>query len=287
MQPSPSPYRPAWLPLTPRGVAGFAGASLRRVLAVQLLLAAALAVLAVATVQDTWFADVRRLIGELPAEGAIRGGRLDWTNPVPVRLLEDRYLAVAVDPEQSGVLGQEADLTILLSRTNALCASVLGYAAVPYPTDYTISLRRDDVAAWWGAREPFLVLGVGAASGLFWLLAWWLLASVYWVAAWIVGLAGNRDLPPAAAWKLAAAAQLPGVLLFATALASYRFGWLNLLRLGYGFALSFAVAWCYVFVSPMLVPKAASRAPKQNPFTGQGAADSPEAAKRGGNPFAR
>lgn len=275
--------RPAWLPLTPRGVAAFASASLSRVLLMQLLLAAALAVLMVATVQDTWFADIRQLIGALPAEGALRGGRLEWTNEVPARLLEDRYLAVAVDPERTGALGQEADLTVLLSATNVFFASVLGYAAVPYPTDYTISLRRDDVAAWWGAREVFLVAGVGIATGLFWLLAWWLLASVYWLPAWIIGLFGNRDLPPAAAWRLAAAAQLPGIVVFAGALASYRFGWLNLLRLGYGFALSFAVAWFYLAVAPLLLPKAPVRKPKENPFTGQ----TPAPAKRGDNPFAK
>jgi len=275
-------HRPAWLPLTPRSVAAFAGASLRRVVIVQLLLAAALAVLMVATVQDTWFADIRRLIARLPAEGAIRGGRLEWTNEVPARLLEDRYLAVAVDPERTGALGQEADLTLLLGATNAYCASVLGYAEVPYPTAYTVSLRRDDVAAWWGAREVFLVGGVGVGTGLFWLLAWWLLASVYWLPAWLLGVLSNRDLPPAAAWKLAAAAQLPGVVVLAAALASYRFGWLNLLRLGYGFALSFAVAWFYVLLAPLLTPQAPARPAKENPFTGQRAAPT----KREKNPFA-
>lgn len=282
----PATYRPAWLPLTPRSVAAFAGASLRRLVIVQLLLAAALAVLMVATVQDTWFADVRLLIANLPAEGAIRGGRLQWTNEIPARLLEDRYLAVAVDPERTGALGQEADLTLLLGDTNAYCASVLGYAAVPYPTDYAISLRRDDVAAWWGAREIFMVGGVGVATALFWLIIWWLLASVYWLVAWLIGAVSNRDLPPSAAWKLAAAAQLPGVVVFAAALASYRFGWLNLLRLGYGFALCQAVAWFYVLVAPWLASRAPARPAKENPFTHAPAAAA-AAPKREKNPFAR
>lgn len=250
-------------------------------------MAAALAVLMVATIQDTWFASVRRLIAELPTEGAIRGGRLDWTNAAPARLLEDRYLAVAVDPERTGVLGQEADLTILLGADGAYAASVLGYVKVDYPKDYAVSLRRGDVSAWWEAREVFMVFGVGVVTGVFWLLVWWLLASVYWLAAWIIGLFGGRDLTPGAAWKLAAAAQLPGVFVFALSLASYRFGWLNLLRLGYGFALSFAVAWFYVLVAPLLVPKAPQRQQGENPFAGAGGEKTPVPAARGKNPFAK
>jgi hypothetical protein len=283
MDSSPASPRPAWLPLTPRSVATFAATSLRRLALTQLVLALGLALLMVATVQDTWFANFRELIEHLPAEGAIRGGQLEWTNPVPARLIEDRYLAVAVDPERTGALGQEADLTLLLGSTNFLAASVLGYAAVPYPPQYTISLRRDDVAAWWGARELFLTTGVGVGTGLFWLLLWWLLASVFWLPVWVLGALARRDLPPAAAWKLAAAAQLPGLVVFAAALASYRFGWINLLRLGYGFGLSLAVAWAYWTVTPFLVPKAPRKPKVDNPFTGPAA--SPGRPEK--NPFAK
>lgn len=281
--PFSSPYRPAWLPLTARGVAAFANAPLRWLGAAQCALAAAMAMLVAATVQDTWFAGMRELLTRLPAEAAIRNGRLDWTNAAPARLVDGRYLAVAVDPERTGALGQEADLTLLLGETNAWCASLLGYAELPYPAGYSVSLRRDDLAAWWGAREVFLVAAVGAGVGLLLLLLWWVLASVYWLPVWLLALIAQRDAGPSGAWRVAAAAQLPGLVVLAAALASYRFGWLNLLRLGYGTALSFVVAWVYVLWAPFVLPKAPLRPAKENPFSG--AATVP--ARRPDNPFAR
>lgn len=271
------------MPLTPRQVAAFAAAPLWRIGLTQLALALVLALMMVATVRDTWFADVRELIRRLPADAAIRGGELQWTNVTPARISEGRYLAVAVDPERTGALGQEADLTLLLGTTNLFCASVLGYVAVPYPTDYGIALGRADAAAWWGAREVFLAVAIGVGTGVFWLALWWLLASIYWLPAWLLGLFANRDLPPGSAWKLAAAAQLPGLLVFAFALVSYRFGWINLLRLGYGFGLSLGLAWFYLALAPLLTPRAPDRPARENPFAGEPATPPP----RGKNPFAR
>ena len=274
-----------WLPLTPRGVAAFSRVSWNRVCVAQLIFAGLAAVAFAWLVQNTWFAAVREAIEQLPAQGQIQGGRLDWTNAAPVELSTGRFLKLSIDPEHSDLLGQEADIGIELGRTNAYLFSLLGYVATPYPDDWTIALNRPEFEPWWGAREPFLVLGAGVALGLSLLLLWWLLGIPYGFGVWVLAFVANRDLGWRGAGKLAQAAQLPGGLLLALSFVAYRLGWLSLLRCGLGVGLSFAVAWFYLIYTPFLVPPdTAAKAAKTNPFTGGGTA------KPGGkptrNPFA-
>ena len=274
----------AWLPLTPSGVAAFARVSLRRVLIAQLIFAAALAAAFALLIENTWVATIRETIATLPPHGQIQRGQLEWPELAPTNLAGGRFLKFSIDPAHSGELGQEADVAIELGRTNIWIISLLGYLEAPYPPGWSVALSRSELEPWWGAREPFLVLGTGLAMGLLLLVLWWTLGLVYGLIAWILALLGNRSLGLLDAWKLAGAAQLPGALLLAASFLSYRFGWLSLLHLLLSTGLSFAVAWFYVIYTPFLLPPGEkARAAKANPFTPKGSAAAKNRSEK--NPF--
>ena len=68
----------AWEPLTPRGVAAFARAKLGRLLLVQFIVALLAAASVVWFLDDGCFPTISEAIQQLPADGEIRSGKLDW-----------------------------------------------------------------------------------------------------------------------------------------------------------------------------------------------------------------
>ena len=74
----------AWQPLTVRGVAAFASATLGRLLLVQFIVALLAAGTVVWFLQRAWFPTIGEAIRQLPPQGEIRSGRLDWPGPSPV-----------------------------------------------------------------------------------------------------------------------------------------------------------------------------------------------------------
>src|SRR4051794_939174 len=71
----PVPF--AWQPLTPRGVAAFAHSTLRRLLLVELLVAAVVAGTVVWFLSTAWFPAISQAVRQLPSEGTIRAQTLD------------------------------------------------------------------------------------------------------------------------------------------------------------------------------------------------------------------
>src|SRR5213594_3604607 len=62
----------AWQPLTPRGVATFAGASFKRLFLVQFICALLLVGAVVWLFQQAWLPTITEAVRKLPAEGEIR-----------------------------------------------------------------------------------------------------------------------------------------------------------------------------------------------------------------------
>src|SRR5438128_2088943 len=87
----------AWQPLTPRGVAAFARASLGRLLLVQFCIALFTEATTVWFLQNAWYPVITKAIDQLPAQGEIRSGQLDWRGDSPMPLADNSFLALAVD----------------------------------------------------------------------------------------------------------------------------------------------------------------------------------------------
>ena len=277
----------AWQPFTPRGVAAFAAAPWGRLLVVQGLVAALCGALAVWFVSVNWLPVPREAIGRLPSGAAIRGGVLRWSTNTPVRLAENRFLALVVDTKGSGRMGGVADIKVALHATHFTVASILGYVQIPYPTGgWSLSLDPAEAIPWWGAWEGPLraVLGLAVTAGL--MTLWMGLATLYCPAVWLFGFFSNRWLGLAGSWKLCGAALMPGALVMGLGLFAYGALGLDLIRLGLVFVLHLLTGWVYLVASPFFLPLVPDViAPSANPFAEAGYEDgsAPEPPE---NPFA-
>jgi hypothetical protein len=258
----------AWLPLTPRGVAAFGGASLIRLLIVQLSFALLIAMLAAWFISTKWFPVIRTAIHQMPVRGAIQSGRLDWPGD-PARLLaEGEFLALAVDLNHDSHVLSPAHIQIEFGRTDLRIISLFGYCEWPYPPFRTISFNRTDLQPWWGAWEPPLVwIGVGVLVVVL-MVFWALLATLCFWAVWLVGFFTNRSLKLRASWRLAGAAQMPGALLISAGILGYGLGVFDLVKILAILAGQFVLGWIFMLVSPLFSSALSSSAgTKGDPFS--------------------
>ena len=92
----------AWEPLTPLGVAAFARAPLRRLLLVQFIVALLVGGTVVWLLRDAYFPTISAAIAQLPAEGEIRSGQMDWRGESPQLLAEGQISRLECGPGAYG-----------------------------------------------------------------------------------------------------------------------------------------------------------------------------------------
>lgn len=263
---APSASTFAWEPFTPRGVAAFAGAGFGRLLLVQFIVALLAAAVVAWFVDTDCFPAIETAIQKLPAKGEILAGRLDWFDGSPKLLADGRFLALDVDLDHSGQLRSTADAQIEFGRTTVRVFSLLGYLDWNYPRDYTIAFNRTELAPLWGAWKAELLMAVGAAAIICLLLSWWLLATLYFLPAWLFGFYTNRDLNFRQSWRLSGAALMPGALMMTAAMAFYGLGFLSLVSFGFIYGMHLIMGWIYLFLSLLFVPRAPTAPKRGNPF---------------------
>lgn len=256
----------AWEPLTPRGVAAFARASLSRLLLVQLIVAVLAAISVDCFLDYGCFPTIGAAIQQLPAQGEIRSGNLDWRGDSPQMLAEGRFIAFDVDLDHSGQLHSTADAQIEFGRNSARVFSLLGYSEFYYPPDWIISFNQTDLAPLWGAWKPEVLAMATIAVIVALMLSWAILATVYFLPVWLICFFANRDLNFRQSWKLSGAALMPGALMLIAAVFLYAIGLVDLIQLGFAFGAHFVLGWIYLFISPLFVPRIPTPVPKRNPF---------------------
>jgi len=162
----------AWQPLTPRGVAAFVQAPLRRLLLVQFIVALAVALGVALVCYDRYVPVIDVAIEKLPASSQVRQQQLEWRGNSPMTLAENRCLALTVDLERTGQLRPVAHLQFEFSRTNIVARSLFGYVELPYANGWTVAASREALQPLWGAWLPALLAGV-IMLVLLWLFASW------------------------------------------------------------------------------------------------------------------
>jgi len=276
----------AWQPLTPRGVAAFAYATLGRVLAVEMIMALLAAATVVWFLRTAWFPIIGRAISQLPSVGEIRSGSLDWPGDSPASLAEGRFLAFTVDLKHEGKARSPAHIQVEFGRADYKIFSLLGFVEGGYPRTREVAFNREDLVPWWGAWAPAL-LGIAAGlvvAGL--MLAWAVLATVYALPVWLLGFFANRELSLRGSWHLAGAALMPGALLLSAAIWLYGSGAFGLVELAIAGAAHLVIGWVYLIASPLKLPlHAAFAVARENPFVASGqqqgqTADGSKAAER-------
>lgn len=258
----------AWQPITVRGVAAFAGASLARLMLVQFLVALLAALVVGWFVSNCWFPTIRTAIDRLPAQGVIQSGRLNWNADSPKLLAESRFLALSVDLDHRDRARAPAHFQVEFGRVDLRIYSLFGCLQSAYPKDrYTIPFNVEDLKPWWGAWAPEL-LGILVAIVLVGLLvSWALLAMLYCVPAWLLGLYRDRALSFTGSWRLAGAALMPGALLMTAAIGAYGAGVIDLVRLLVVGGAHIVVGWVYLLLATLAMPRVDSNtAPTANPF---------------------
>jgi hypothetical protein len=256
----------AWEPFTPRGVAAFAHAPVGRLLLVQIIVALLGAASVAWFLHDSVFPVVKSAIQNLPAAGEIRSARLDWRGDSPKLLAEGRFLALDVDLEHSGKINSTADVQVEFGKETVWFCALLGYTEISYPDGETISFNRSDLEPFWGAWRAEILFFAAVATTLGLLASWSLLATIYFLPAWLLGFFVNRDLNFRRSWKLSGAALMPGAALMAAGILLYDFGAVDLVQFGFIFGAHFVLGWIYLFVSLLFVPAIPSGFPKGNPF---------------------
>jgi hypothetical protein len=257
----------AWQPLTPRGVAAFANASLGRLLLVQSIVALLASISVALTIHAAWFPVINDAIAHLPAQGEIRSGRLDWRGDSPATLAGGRCLAFAVDLKHDGKARTPAHLEIEFGQTDFKIFSLLGYAQSNYPRGWLIPFNLPELKPRWGAWAPVLLALAIAAVVVALLLSWSLLATLYFGVAWLLAFFANRAITLGGCWRLAGAALMPGALFFSGAIILYGLGPLDHIRLLAAVVIHFVIGWLYLLVSPFFLPRHPEvAAQKPNPF---------------------
>ena len=223
----------AWQPLTMRGVAAFAGASFARLLLVQFIVALFAAGSVVWFLHQAWFPTIGDAIRQLPPQGELRSGRLDWHGPTPLR---------------------------------CKVFSLFGCMRCAYPPRWAAAFNRAELGPWWGAWAPAIlaIVAVLVVGGL--MLSWAILATVYFLPAWLAGFFANRDLSLPGSWRLAGAALMPGALLLSAVVVLYGWGALDLVLLAISAAVHLVMGWVYLCVSPLSLPRRQAAGAKENPF---------------------
>ena len=258
----------AWQPLTPRGIAAFAHAPLMRLLLVQFVFALLAAVALVWFLRTAWFPTVREAVRQLPAQGEMKSGKLNWLDASPQLLAEGHFLAFVVDTNHSGTLRSPAQVQVEFGRDDVFFYSLTGYREWPYPAEWNFGFNRAKLQPWWGAWEP-PIQGMAFGGMLLWCMAsWTLLATVYFLPVWLGGFFSNRDLSLRGSWKLAGAALMPGALVMIAAIFFYGIGALDLVQLAATAGAHLVVSWVYLIRAVWVSPKLLSNAKTQeNPFT--------------------
>lgn len=257
----------AWQPLTFRGVAAFAQASLGRLLLVQLIVALLAAGTVVWFLHQCWFPVIGEALRQLPPEGEIRSGRLQWTGPLPACLADGRFLAVVIDLDHAGEARTPAHLQVEFGREDFELYSLLGFVRGAYPRRGVLAFNRTELVPWWGAWAPAIlaVTALLVVAGL--MVSWAGLATAYCLPAWLIGFFANRDCSLGGSWRLAGAALMPGAILICAALVLYGSGALDLVRLVAAGIVHLVAGWIYLVASLCCLPPYPSVTAKANPFT--------------------
>jgi hypothetical protein len=257
----------AWQPLTVRGVAAFASASWGRLLIAQFIVALLAAGTVVWFLHKAWFPKIGEAIRQLPPQGELRAGRLDWQGATPSRLAEGRFLALVIDLDHIGGARSPAHVQVEFGRADFKIFSLLGYVSGAYPRDRVVAFNRTELGPWWGAWAPAILALVAGLVVVGLMVIWACLATVYCLPAWLVGFFANRDLSSRGSWCLAGAALLPGALFMCAAIVLYGCSALDLVRLTAAGAAHWVIGWVYLFLSPLCLPRhPAAAAAKANPF---------------------
>jgi hypothetical protein len=268
-------------PFTFGGVARFARTSLIRLAGVALVFGLASGIV-VSWLTATCIAPViDEAISNLPNTGSIEGGMLHWPEKDGRLLGANAFASFSVRINERASDSAPVDFTFEFRTNSLVVRSVPGTTVLPYPASAQFELNRTALSPAWGAWRAPILAGLIPGTALVLLCTWALLAVLYAIVPFFIGAILNRDLTFGGAWKLSVAAQLPGSLMMAFALALYSTGKISAILVFVMLPAHLVPTLFYLLISPCLVPKVEKSDAKNNPFESE-----PKRTRKGKNPFA-
>ncbi len=272
-----------WLPLTPKGAAGFALASFTRLYVVLLCFAVATGFAVVFFLSQMCVPVVNRITGELPEGAVLSLGELfgldgTFTASSP-------FLSIDVDADAQLPDTHPSDVRLLFHRSGWKACSLLGCVEQSYPRDTTIALGPSHLGPKWAAWKPLVLAGAILATIVWLVCVWTALATLYCLPLRIVALIARRKIGVVGCWKVAAAGLMPGCGLMILALVLYALRIVDLPGLAFVAAAHFVVGWVFLGVAVFRFDRGEAPAETEgNPFENAPAAKPRGAAKKS-NPF--
>ena len=211
---------------------------------------------------------VSKAVQKLTEEAVFKDGEFQG---VPDRIVsESKFLSIAIETEDEGPIDQSADLQIEfrknIFRVCSLFSSAAGCLEFDYPKDRSLNLNRSKAEPWWGAWQPVILAGAGVVTMLLIGLSWVLLAVLYCPMARLMAWFLDRNLNWSGAWKLSAAALLPGAALMVPAILLYGLRAIDPIGFLFFYAVHFVTGWVYLIGAPFFAPRVTGEKPKDNPF---------------------
>jgi len=273
--------------VTPRGIAAFASATPAHLIIVQLIVAAIVVAAVIWFLRIAWFPVITEAVQQLPETGVIQNGLLSFGGSSPQLLAENARLSMVVDTGHTRTAGQVADVAVTFEKNGLAICGALGCRWLPYEKRYVISFNRAEVEPAWGAwRGPVLAL-TGIATVLFLFLCWWSLAFLYTPLVKLIAFFADRFVTWRGAWRLSAAALLPGALLVALAIVLYGFGAIDLFHFTLLYVLHALCGLLFVSTSPLFLPRVADTVRGGNPFGAPVATADQQATEKKPSPFSQ
>ncbi len=229
-----------------------------------------------------WAPAIDEAVAALPTDARVHRGTLQWPERAGRLLGANAYLSLEVVLQNAPRDSSAADIAVEAHLTYVVVRSVLGATTIPIPPVLSFTLDRSTLVPAWGAWRAPLLFGLIPGTALLLMICWAVLAVPYSLLAMMIGVLFQRDLTFRKAWKLCMAAQLPGSVLMAFAIALYASGQVSILFIVVMFVAHFVPTLLFLLISPVLVPKRPREVDDEdNPFE-----DEKKKRPRGKNPFA-
>lgn len=243
----PMPAGPqAWQPLTFGGLARFAQARLGRIYLFQVLFALICGGIFLWYFATAWAPVVDEAIRQLPDQGALIQGVLDWKGRSPMRLAGSAHVTIDVDLNAAMPDAEAGDWLFVFSRKEVLASSIFGVFAASYPPQWSFPVNRQSLDPWWGAHKPFILIGIGGTVTVGLLICWLIMSLVYAPVTRLGAYIMDRKLSALGAWRLSVMALMPGSLWICASLVLYQMRLFEFIGFLAAYILHFVVGWVYI-----------------------------------------
>ncbi|GEM_PF-5516967 len=154
-------------------------------------------------------------------QGRISGGILHDGPAEPVRLAENLFLSMSLDPKGEDSGSRTSDFAVSLTDDHIEAESLFGILDIPYPREWEINLSSDEMRPAWRAWKGMGYLSIVFGTAVATIASWWMAGCGLAIAGLLCAFYSNRPVSFPTLLKLATCSLVPGFLILLLGLTSY------------------------------------------------------------------